>query len=152
MAHIHDKIDFTIGAFIVFEGKVLLIFHKKLQKWLPVGGHIELDEDPDEALLREIQEECGVAVEVVAEKADEIDSPDGRFLFRPEYVDIHRISETHQHVCNYYFCRAKSSQVKLAEKEHDEIKWFSRQELDMPEYSVLPKVKFYAVKALEKLR
>lgn len=40
--------------------KMLLIFHKKLQKWLPPGGHIESDESPDMAVRREILEETGL--------------------------------------------------------------------------------------------
>ena len=47
MPHIHEKIDFTVSLFIVQDGKVLVIHHKKLGQWLPIGGHIELDEDPE---------------------------------------------------------------------------------------------------------
>ena len=47
MPHIHEKIDFTVAIFVVHDGKVLLIHHRKLDQWLPLGGHIELDEDPE---------------------------------------------------------------------------------------------------------
>ena len=57
MPHIHDLIDFIVDAYIVHNNSVLLILHKKLKIWLPIGGHIELNEDPDEALMREIKEE-----------------------------------------------------------------------------------------------
>jgi len=60
MAHINEKIDFTVEAFVVHNQRVLLIFHKKLQRWLPLGGHIELDEDPEQALFREVKEESGL--------------------------------------------------------------------------------------------
>ena len=53
MAHIHEKIDFTVAIFVVQDGKLLLIHHRALNKWLPLGGHIELDEDPEQAALRE---------------------------------------------------------------------------------------------------
>jgi len=53
MAHIHDKIDFTVAIFVVEHGRVLLIHHRKLDRWLPLGGHIELDEDPEQAALRD---------------------------------------------------------------------------------------------------
>ena len=33
---------FTVAVFVVWEGKVLLHFHRKLGMWLPPGGHIEL--------------------------------------------------------------------------------------------------------------
>ena len=49
MAHLHEKIDFTVSLFIVEKGKLLLIHHRKLDRWLPIGGHIELDEDPEQA-------------------------------------------------------------------------------------------------------
>ncbi len=37
MAHIHEKIDFTVAIFVVHAGKILLIHHRKLDKWLPLG-------------------------------------------------------------------------------------------------------------------
>lgn len=30
MAHIHEKIDFIVSAYLVYDRKVLLIFHKEL--------------------------------------------------------------------------------------------------------------------------
>lgn len=41
---------------------MLLHLHKKLGKWLPVGGHIEQGELPDMAALREIKEESALEV------------------------------------------------------------------------------------------
>jgi len=43
--------------------KVLLIHHKKLNKWLGPGGHVDQDEMPHMAVAREIQEEVGLEVE-----------------------------------------------------------------------------------------
>lgn len=60
MPHIHERYDFVVNAFIVFNNKVLLVHHPKYDKWLPMGGHVELDEDPEEALFREIEEETGL--------------------------------------------------------------------------------------------
>jgi 8-oxo-dGTP pyrophosphatase MutT (NUDIX family) len=39
-------------------------FHDKYKIWAHVGGHIELDEDPNEAVLREIKEEVGLDVKL----------------------------------------------------------------------------------------
>ena len=41
MAHLHDRIDFTVAIFVVNADKVLLVHHRQLDKWLPLGGHIE---------------------------------------------------------------------------------------------------------------
>jgi 8-oxo-dGTP pyrophosphatase MutT (NUDIX family) len=62
MPHIHDKIDFTAEVFVVHKNKVLLRFHDKYKFWASVGGHIELDEDPNEAAIREVKEEVGLDV------------------------------------------------------------------------------------------
>ena len=43
MAHIHEKIDFTVAIFVVHEEKILLIHHRKLDKWLPLGGQAAFD-------------------------------------------------------------------------------------------------------------
>ena len=65
MPHIHDLIDLTVSAYIVYDDKILLMHHKKLGAWMQVGGHVELHEDTDEAIAREIEEECGVEVTFV---------------------------------------------------------------------------------------
>ena len=31
----------------------LLVLHKKMQKWVQPGGHIEMNENPEEASIRE---------------------------------------------------------------------------------------------------
>ena len=154
MAHINELVDFTVAAFIVFGDKVLLADHIKLKRWLPVGGHIDLGEDPDQALFREIEEESGLTkndIEVKAEKVDNVDQVGTKFLYRPEYVDIHHINEVHKHVGNIYFVKSKTDKLVLAEKEHNGIRWFSKADLEDPKYNLSNAVKFYATKALEKI-
>ena len=55
----------TVTGFLVHEGRVLLHWHRRNQLWLPMGGHIEPNEDPIQAVLREMEEESGVAAEVM---------------------------------------------------------------------------------------
>jgi 8-oxo-dGTP diphosphatase len=51
---------FSVAIFARHEGAVLLIHHKRLGTWLPVGGELEPDETPLEAAARELREETGL--------------------------------------------------------------------------------------------
>jgi ADP-ribose pyrophosphatase YjhB (NUDIX family) len=128
-----------------------MIHHRNLEKWLPVGGHIDLGEDPDEALLREIAEESGLEVEIVAEKAP-IDDPTVKALYTPAHVNIHHITNTHRHVVNIYYARWKGGEPVLSAGEHHEIRWFTRAELRDPQYGIKPDVLWYAEDALDRLQ
>jgi ADP-ribose pyrophosphatase YjhB (NUDIX family) len=150
MPHIHDLIDFTVVAFVVHQNRVLLIYHKELKKWLPLGGHIELDEDPEQALFREITEESGLEVDILSQKP--VEQFDGRkFLYPPVYLDVHPITATHQHIGLVYFATAASDQVTLAAEEHEAIRWFSEAELQDPTFGIQPDVLFYACDALRRV-
>ncbi len=152
MAHIHQLIDFAVAAYIVYGNKVLLVDHKKLKAWMPVGGHIELDEDPVEALLREVKEESGLSVELIGGNvAPEGLGGDSKPLIAPIYMDAHGISETHKHIGLFYFARATTDHVRLSEQEHTSIRWFTKEELEDPANNVLPYVRFYSTQALAKL-
>lgn len=150
MTHIHDLIDFSVVAYIVHDQNVLLVHHKQLGEWLPVGGHVELDEDPEEAILREIQEECGLDVELVGTRPAFSDA-DVKPLIAPQFLDIHRINDTHRHVGMVYFARGTSDAIVLKEDEHHGIRWFFPKELEDPQYKIRPSVFFYAEEALRAL-
>lgn len=149
MPHIHEKYDFAVSAFIVFNNKVLLVEHPKYNKWLPVGGHIELDEEPEEALHREIAEECGLEVEILAEKPPEF--PDTKLIISPDYIEVHDAGAPHKHIALVYMARAKNDQATLSD-EHTSLHWFSEADLDDPQYDLKSYIKFYARKALEKAK
>ena len=150
MPHIHELIDFTVAIFVVKEGRVLLIHHRKLNKWLPLGGHIELDEDPEIAALREAREESGFEVELVGERPPTTEVGT-RALIAPRFLDIHRISETHEHIGMIYWARPKAGAIALAEEEHHNIGWFTSEELDGLVPAMSNAVKWYCRKAIEEI-
>ena len=57
--------DFAATTFVVDNHQTLLLWHRKLQAWLPPGGHIEANELPEEAAVREVREESGLIVRVI---------------------------------------------------------------------------------------
>jgi 8-oxo-dGTP pyrophosphatase MutT (NUDIX family) len=59
---------YTVSGIVLPDGRVLLIEHRKSGSALPPGGHINPGEDPVQALRREVREEVGIDVEVLAER------------------------------------------------------------------------------------
>lgn len=56
---------------IDFENKkVLLMYNKKLNKWLQPGGHIEGKEIPEETAKRETFEETGIKIKIIGPSFD----------------------------------------------------------------------------------
>jgi len=150
MAHIHEKIDFTVAIFVVHHGKILLIHHRKLNKWLPLGGHIELDEDPEIAALREAKEESGLEVELLGERPPTTE-PGTRALIAPRFLDIHRISATHEHIGMIYWARPKNGTLTLSVSEHHDIRWCSAEDLNTLQPPMTEAVKWYCHAALREV-
>lgn len=153
MPHIHEKIDFTAEVFIVYQDKVLLRIHDKYKKWLSVGGHVELDEDPNQAAVREVEEEVGLEVRLYHHPSHQAVEQQGyKELIPPEFMNIHRINDTHQHISLVYFATSDTDQLILSEDERsDGCRWFTKEELDQPQYGIDETIKKYAKTALEKL-
>ena len=95
--------DFTVAVFVVHEGRVLLHWHEKLGRWLPPGGHIEPNELPDEAAIREVHEETGVAIRLHRDDDYVEYSGEPRRLCRPAGIQLEAISPGHEHVDLIYF-------------------------------------------------
>jgi len=150
MAHIHSQYDFVVSAYIVYSNRVLLVYHNALQKWLPVGGHIELDEDPEEALFREIHEETGLVKNqlILHSNCSFLISEGTKFLPTPSFLDVHAISKTHKHIGFTYFLKSSSDVITRSVREHDDIQWFDEQKLEDPLSLLSPATMFYAKEAL----
>jgi 8-oxo-dGTP pyrophosphatase MutT (NUDIX family) len=153
MAHIHDKIDFTASVFIVHGDKVLLHMHKKLGIWLQPGGHVELDEDPNQAVLREAREEAGLDIELVGAAPERLETKFGsRELMLPRFLNRHFFDETrtHEHIDFVYFARSASGEAR-PEEDGGEVRWFTKEELEENAFGILPDVRKYALLALQEL-
>jgi len=119
---------FTVAVFVVRDGKVLLHWHRKLGMWLPPGGHIERDELPDEAAVREVLEETGVEVELMGERREDVEGPVQ--LHRPAGVQLEDIGPGHQHIDLIYFARPKGSTNIRDEFSTDRVGWYAPEDWD----------------------
>ena len=104
---------FTVTGFVSHDGRTALHWHARLDMWLPPGGHVEPDEDPLQAVLREGREETGLAVEVLpSDPAFAYTAP--RQLPVPAAMAVYDIprdgslDEAHQHIDLVYFTRPRA--------------------------------------------
>ncbi|MEK7099242.1 MAG: NUDIX domain-containing protein [Patescibacteria group bacterium] len=151
MPHIHEKIDFTAEVFIVYENTVLLRMHDKYHMWLGVGGHIEPDEDPNQAAIREVKEEVGLDVTLADDRLFRRDAPDYRELIRPRFLNRHRVTDTHEHITFTYFARATTNHVIMPDthEKSDACRWVTREDLEKNEHNIPEAIRRYALAALE---
>lgn len=134
-----DKLFVATKAFIVNEGKVLLVRESGEYeegthegKWVEPGGRLKVGEYFLDALKREVLEEVGIEVEIG----------------NPFYADEWRPKvkgEQWQVVATFFLCEPKSLDVRL-NQDHDSFRWVDFEEAMT--MSILPETK----KAFEALK
>jgi 8-oxo-dGTP pyrophosphatase MutT (NUDIX family) len=110
----------TGSAFVLDNARahVLLLHHRRLDRWLQPGGHGEGETDPRQIALREVEEETGLAA------ADLRPFPDERLLD----VDVHAIparpgEPEHLHLdLRYAFVARPGAEARLSH-ESKGLRW-----------------------------
>jgi len=124
------KREFTATTYILHNEKVLLIYHKKLQKWLPPGGHLEENETPPEAAMRETLEESGLEIEFLFQENIVINSWNAKSFVRPylcllEEIPTYKDIPPHQHIDMVYVARPCGGKLI----DDPLLRWFTLQEV-----------------------
>lgn len=124
---------FTVSIFIVYKDKVLLHLHKRAKKILPLGGHIELNELPEEACIREAREESGLKINLYNPVKKQLKSScelvGEKLLINPMYTIFGEINPEHYHIDFVYYATANSSETLPGDGESNLLKWYSKEEL-----------------------
>jgi len=141
MPHIHTQPgqhDATASAMIVRynEGtpRALLIRHKKYDRYIQPGGHVELHENPWVAVLHEIEEETGYKLSQlkILQPKDSL-----RFLENdsalhpsPAFLNTHLATDEHYHSdMMFVFVTHELPSDKPQEGESQDLLWVDRQSI-----------------------
>jgi 8-oxo-dGTP pyrophosphatase MutT (NUDIX family) len=107
---------FSVAIFCRNAGEILLIRHKRLALWLPVGGELEEGETPLEAARRELREETGL--EGVFPPARGVDgTPPGMIGY-----EEHPAGSKGLHL-NFAFVADVASRTLAACDEYTDVRW-----------------------------
>lgn len=148
---------FTATAFVIdAQNRALLMWHERMQRWMPPGGHVDENEMPEETARRECKEETGLDVEIVGDAQPDLFAgyPDeGRMLKRPFAMLLENIPASearnepaHQHMDFLFLARPLDSAQKLvlAKAEGRELRWFTHDEVAaMPDGEIFGNVRAY---------
>ena len=125
--------DYTATVFVIEEERVVLLWHKKMGRWMPPGGHLEPGEAPWEGAVREVREETGL--EIHLGPCAGIETPLSRSFPAPVMCLLEEIPATpynssHQHVDFIYVGRPVGGRLKENPAESNGLRWFSREEVE----------------------
>ncbi|MSR68112.1 NUDIX domain-containing protein [Candidatus Peribacteria bacterium] len=154
---------FTATAFIIDSKKrTLLLWHKRLKRWMPPGGHLDPNETPEAAAKRECKEETNLDVEIVGDSQLDLfagNPAEGRMLIKPIAMLLEvipacpeRHEEAHEHMDFLFIAKPidESQAVKITEEESSRMQWFTREEVKTlnEDTEIFSNVKAYIEKAL----
>jgi len=131
--------DFVASGVVMNKSydKILFVYHKKLQKWLYPGGHLDPNELPHIAAQREVLEETGVKADVVhvgialnldTKNKDEAQMPTPLCVLY-EKIPANAKEEEHMHYDFVYLMVAKDTQIQVAEREVAQVEWLSKDQI-----------------------
>jgi 8-oxo-dGTP diphosphatase len=124
--YLQDKLkrEFISTVYIVKDKKILLTLNEKVNKWVPVGGHIDENELPCESVIREAKEETGFDIELINAKEKELGN-----IIQNVGINLDIIKPNHHHINIAYLAKIINGKEKSITDDNTELKWFSPQEL-----------------------
>lgn len=126
---------FTATVYVVNDGATALHEHKRHGIHIPPGGHIDRDELPHEAGLREVHEETGLEATLLEDTFDP-GIPDVETLPQPRHhllydINVHGELVGHQHIDLIYYATVPHREITPDEEEAaaDAWDWYTPSDL-----------------------
>lgn len=142
MSHINTDpghYDFAASAHIFDlsgdEPRVIMHFHKRLKKYMHFGGHVELHENPWEAITHELVEESGYTIDqvkVLQPKGVIVDLPDAVLHPLPINMNSHKYGDQdhyHTDIAYGFVTDQKPKNEVSSELESQDFVYLTRDEL-----------------------
>ncbi len=113
--------------------KILLVHHKKYNKWIQPGGHVEKHENPMEAAVREVEEETGIDISFITTNFKQTKDGITNFLKAPNFlleqkISAHGQDPDHFHLDHQYVVEIGVQILIHNTKESMGIGWFTKNE------------------------
>jgi 8-oxo-dGTP pyrophosphatase MutT (NUDIX family) len=119
---------FSVAIYARRAGQVLVIEHKRLKTWLPIGGELEAGETPLEAAQRELREETGIVAEFRALAG----APDGVPAGLIGYEE-HQAGDKGLHMNFVFVAEVAADAEVVPNDEFGAWRWVDRAQLELVE-------------------
>jgi len=140
---------YFVAGYLVKDNKVLLAHHKKFNKWTPPGGHIEENETPDQALVREWREELDLDIDILpAHESAFAGDTNATPIPMPFHIDLEREGFDVSHLGHFFYVRflGDDQNIKVLEAELHDFGWFSKEDLPtLPTFEQVRALAEYAI-------
>ena len=120
------------AGYLVKDNKVLLVHHKGFDKWVPSGGHLEENETPDQAVIREWKEETNLDVEIIPAHENAFAGDDNATpIPMPFHIDLEREGFTVPHLGHFFYVKLLDEKqiISISKDELFNYGWFSKEDL-----------------------
>jgi 8-oxo-dGTP pyrophosphatase MutT (NUDIX family) len=113
-----------VSYFVLFDEthqSLMLIDHIKARLWLPAGGHVEVDEDPKDTVIREAMEELKIQADLSTKLGD-----------KPFFVTVTETknADIHTDVSLWYVIKGDvNKKLDFDKREMNSYRWFSIDEV-----------------------
>lgn len=103
----------------------MLVHHRRLNAWVPPGGHVDPGELPHQTAAREVLEETGVAIEVLQTDPG-FENEDPQAFLPPQPLFVQCVTAKEDGLLNYHFdlvylCRPQKKTLSARSGPDDEV-------------------------------